>query len=67
MTTNQFAYNVVMECKKRSMMTYTFSKRGYRKFRHWFFKYGKKRMGWSKWKAIDEFQSFVKAFNITIE
>jgi len=67
MTSEEFMKKVLMECNKRSMMTYSFKDKEYSKFRNWFFRYAKKHMGWNKWKARTEFEQFAKAFKITIK
>ena len=58
---------VVMELKKRSMMTYVFNKKQYYKFKMFFIRQGIKHMNWSVTKSTEEFNAISKAFKIIIK
>ena len=66
MTPEKFMEKMSLECKKRSGMTFRFSKTQYRKFKVFFIKQGKKHMRWNIERATDEFNAMCKAFNITL-
>lgn len=66
MREREFMKNVIEECKKRSFMTYSFSKKELELFRRWFYRFGRKTYGWSNWKCYKEWNSFKEAFNVRL-
>lgn len=66
MTEKQFAEEVVMEVRLRSMMTYVLTKKQHRKFKIFFTKLAEKNLEWDKIKCRKEFDRFCKSFNVKI-
>jgi hypothetical protein len=66
MTHEQFSEKIISELKKRSMMSYKFTKKEHRLFRNYFFKEANKHLKQSKRKSEIEFDKLSKAFMITI-
>jgi hypothetical protein len=66
MEPEKFMETVVRECQVRSLMTYSFSKRGLRRFKTWFYQKGKKCYRWSDQRCEKEWNSFKKAFNVKL-
>ena len=66
MTEEEFAEEVVMEVRLRSMMTYVLSKKQHRKFKIFFMKKAKKNLEWDERQRRNEFDRFCKSFNVKI-
>ena len=66
MTEQEFAEEVVMEIRIRSMMTYVLSKKGYRKFKLSFMKKANKHLDWDEDKSRKEFDRFCISFNVKL-
>ena len=64
MTKHDFMQLVVKECERRSFKTYRFSKKSQSKFKRWFFYKMRRKFNCSKIKCTEEWNSFLKAFNI---
>ena len=67
MTEQEFAEIVVMELRESSMMTYSLSKKKYKKFQKFFLRRAKNNLNWDKWQRRNEFDRFCQAFKVKVK